>query len=259
MSRTNKNGIIAILDALGVSNLQMVQCHVFLDKLSSLIIKTDKDIESDATISGILIEHRKPKINVFGDTIVLVWDLDGNAHDCASLMSQVVKWLSSILVSGIDNGILFRGAVSVGNYAETDDQQHRIYSIIGDAYFDAAKWHQNFDFVGAVATPECGIKLFQLRQKVNEIIQTNNRFFHGIESDAETNSKEFLWFNEWEVPVKGSGKMPLYVVPWPEIIFRNHGAEAENWFFDKLSQFKIPFGTEAKYFNTINYFLSYKS
>ena len=136
---------------------------------------------------------------------------------------------------GLREGFLFRGALSIGDFVQSEA------TVIGPAITDAACWYEMADWFGIIATPSCGHRLSYFA----EILKKENKDLHA-------------WYVEYEVPLKKGKKHSLWVVSWPAqyppILGNVMDVGPKKLFLAHLRDFPVPGGTEAKYSNTITFF-----
>ena len=134
---------------------------------------------------------------------------------------------------GVEDGVLFRGAIAVGKYLESET------TIIGPAITDAASWHEYADWFGCIATPNC-------TQRINaETLDGSNP--HGL--------------IRYSVPFKSRKDLELWCVDWPDSVVDFADIPPLKWYYESISKLSIPIGTEDKYANSeafVQYSLSKK-
>lgn len=171
-----------------------------------------------------------PTVRTFGDTILFTWNV-GKDRVMKSLW-PVADWLQRILYLGLYRGLALRGAVSVGEYLEAED------TVIGPAVADAAAWYEQADWFGAMLTPALKYHLIT-----------------AIDSPGLSDMQCERWFVEYDVPLKGGGKLKQWVVAWPYLVYASKKPPTPRatlatilWSFPK------PKGTESKYENSFRFF-----
>ncbi|MFA4849709.1 MAG: hypothetical protein WC626_08280 [Methanoregula sp.] len=232
-------GIVAMLDALGVSNYKIDESNQFVLQRDALLtelmnLNTDLSTGFDTRSSGSLPKYPKMTLATFGDTIIICWPT-GKDKGPSVMFPGIAVWLGNAVALGIKYGILLRGAVSVGEYLADGS------TILGPAVADAHAWSGEADWFGVVLTPHCQIYLATL---LDNVVMKN-------ETKINTDS----WSFEYEVPLH-QRKKKMYVINWPFYfwILNQNG----NTGFVNLSQLLSPHsirkGVESKYENSIEFF-----
>jgi hypothetical protein len=141
---------------------------------------------------------------------------------------------SAVVKGAVDAGILFRGAVSIGDYIETGD------IVLGPAIVDAATWYDKIELFGIITTP------------------TGLNYVKGIyanvlhESFNESDPAGSI-FRLWQVPITGDRVLNTYIFDWPSTIphFTKGDIHAMlAWYYDRIRNLNVPGGVERKYANT---------
>ena len=106
---------------------------------------------------------------------------------------------------------------------------------MGQAVSDAAAWHDKADWIGIHATP-----------KATLMIKASGDYMPRL-----------MW--DYSVPLKDGKVVQVLAVNWPHsfLISPNRSPEeATGDFLDLFCTYHIPFGTERKYYNTLDFFRS---
>jgi hypothetical protein len=95
----------------------------------------------------------------------------------------------------------------------------------------------------------------RLYEDLERIRSENEQFTFGLEdySNEQDLPTSKCNFDEYDVPLKSGEKAKLQAITWPKLV--KH-AKPIQWLDTCFSKYKIPKGTEEKYFNTRNYFIS---
>lgn len=235
---TKVPGLVAIIDALGVRALTDDEIVRFL-KVRNSVAQSLKSLISEAATRG----ARPPKnLHTFllNDTIVIVLESDGIATfaDVAAMC-----WLlTGLFVPAFLGGVLFRGAVAIGDFYVDPDMN----TVLGPAVVDAADWHDKAEWVGVHFTPSSSLMI--------------QRFMFDTTS-----------FREWavlkySVPLK-QGKAPdQFVLNWlgecVGHLLSEHPSPGprsqrrpmtRKHFLELLARGRISHETHAKYANTLAY------
>ena len=237
-----KNGIVVILDALGVRNMTMDQSRDFIrrrDELLSDFSSNRKSITADASrIKSAIGEPEsvpKPKSTTFGDTIVITWEHKKRPEISLTFFS--LNWLSGAIFQCLLKGPLLRGAIAIGEYI------HEKSTVLGPAVVDAAEWYEAAEWVGLIATPSAGNSLSQ--------------YVDQMRDGGDFMSHFPAWFVEYNVPLKNKrgsrSKKLLWTVPWPFHFWQAQqkaGIPPDQAFEKVISRYKREPKDEPKYENT---------
>jgi hypothetical protein len=252
-------GIVAMIDALGVSNYNIEECKKFIVDLKSINSLNNEFYEflSYEEKTGLSSNTMKNiKTSQFGDTIVLAWPIEDTINlDNLLIAYTIAANLSGIILHGLICKIPFRGAISVGKYV-WDNENMR---ILGPAVADANNWCNTADWLGIMFTPNACLWLSsQIENEVNHekaaILKVINTFIC-----------------KYHVPLKGTNNIQnnfekLFVVGWPAFFYymkiRKGNSIAslnpQQIFYKLLFDIPMPKGTESKYENTKKFFEWYK-
>jgi hypothetical protein len=239
----DKFGVIVLLDALGVKNMDMNESNKFIT-----------DIYTIQNLSLQRVEHftkstnkysKDYKINIFGDTVIFSWNIFDRKFPFSEIENKLSQHLAGItlftstfLINAMNIGIFFRGVISVGKFIEMGN------IILGPAATDAANWYNSAEWIGVFATPFC----------------TN--FLNMMERHCK--APNFVpiecYYKKYSVPLKDNSTIDLWAVNWPfqyqyEKKFNpNFTIKSALDFLYRVSLHKHwPKGTELKYFNTENF------
>lgn len=233
-------GIIAIVDALGISTFNLEQSLRFVaarDKIISQIQKISKE-----TAKKLSTENLHPNFHTIGDTVVISWKAKDDASDIVAGLIWTGTWLRYLLVLGLHERLLFRGTMSYGEYIAQEN------TILGPAVADAASWYQFGDWFGITCVPSLQFLL------------------NKIELHEEADDKIILppVYLKYDVPMKTGERKSLWTIPWPFDIWHHLKAkledskaietESKKWLHSMLDDLPVPKGTEDKYTNSLGYF-----
>ena len=225
-----EQGLVAILDALGAASYSWDGINQFL-KSRDLVLKL---LESKATDIVGDMDANRVSVFTFNDTVLVVYRTAKAPSD------RDVKGFCSLLrkfiVDSLAEGILFRGALSIGAF----HADRKTNTVMGPAITDAANWYNQADWVGVMATPQATLQIRSL------VAQSNPGLDHLI--------------IDYAVPLKAQRPQPLMAVNWPKAFYvkgirplaPSENPKAKCLAF--LSGHGVPMGTEAKYFNTVAFF-----
>jgi hypothetical protein len=241
--KQQKFGMVAMLDAMGVRNATIKESLEFIDNVERIRKSIQGFMPSYFTgtkfplnkVARAHYESHPPKIVTFGDTILILWELvsESDPEDYLVAMANIV---SSAVVSGIQARVLLRGALTVGDYIDSDASEA---IVLGPAIADAASWYEYAEWCGVVATPLCG--------------QFVSHLHISLCSDPETHKFFDTAFVRYQVPIR-SGDLDMWAIAWPYVVSRykpvNEHASELSWFYSNMKNFSIPMGTEKKYAHT---------
>ncbi|QDV92112.1 hypothetical protein RAS2_32260 [Phycisphaerae bacterium RAS2] len=227
-----EHGIVAILDALGAANYSDEEIMRFIDSREQVMqLLEEKALKiGDAILPGML------KTFTFNDTVLIIL----RTRAIPPTLDQITKFFTlmrKFFVDSLEYGILFRGAVALGEFYLNDDTN----TVLGNAVTDAAAWYDKADWIGIHATPRASLIIQQMTQ------------------NSSQSKKEHLILN-YAVPVKDGRCIPLKAVNWPKVFNVpaltpcQSGEEPKEKLLQFLSNHRIPFGTEGKFANTIAFF-----
>jgi hypothetical protein len=247
-----KEGVIAILDALGSKGLSCQQAKGFLEKRDEVLNEASTSAlkmyrwlivgsEDNKRVVREVTEV-KPVFSTFGDTILVSWEFP-TIPDPIHVLAICGQFLSALVALYMSKDILFRGAMSYGKYV-TDDEN----SVIGPAVTNAAEWYDKPQLVGVMVEPDTARWLYEAKEK-------------AIWSNKKYRLKEVFSLYPQFV-VKPSSKIATWSVLWPLELIRRHN---KDWDHDApieprarlisyLNKLPVPPGAEVKYVNTLAYF-----
>lgn len=232
--RTGSNrehGIVAILDALGAASFGDTEIQRFVESrqvVLDLFNQKAEDIFGD-------IRAQNLTTFTFNDTVLFLLRT-GAQHPGFSQISDFFRIMRKFLVDSLAHRILFRGAIAIGTFYANDDTN----TVMGEAVTDAAAWYDKAEWVGVHATPRATL-VIRRRQ------------------EHENNTKENV-FLDYAVPLKQGVTVLTKAVNWPKVFFVNSispctdGTKPKEKLLAFLTRHQVPWGTENKFFNTIQFF-----
>jgi len=226
-----KNGVIAILDALGAAHYSDENIQTFLKSRENVLGLLDKKIEGMPD----RIERNDVTVFTFNDTILIAYRTDALPPTLKQI-ETFFTLLRKFLVDSLSNGILLRGSVAIGTFYVDDDSN----TVMGQAVTDAAAWYDKADWIGIQATPKGTI-----------VIQ------RWLEKHSATKGHLMVDYN---VPLKDGETIRVKAVNWPKVFFVDgltpckSGEKAREKLLQLLSDHPVPLGTEHKFENTIAFF-----
>lgn len=210
----NHYGLVLMIDALGVSRYTLDECKKFLTKRKEIEdhLRTEKDL-----FGRFSPHYKNSQMSVFGDTIVFCMPVSKkkNSEDI-TIIQDIAADAGIIIQWGIENGILFRGCISIGDYISERN------TILGPAIFDAHDWYESANWFGIIFTPKTQIWIESIleREKSRENIQTTEylKLFSEI-------------VHLYDVPISSNSKIELtkrfWTVGWPY------------WYYHRIEEEKI--------------------
>lgn len=225
-----KYGIVILMDALGARQYSEEKIKKFLQarsKLNSILAHQAgllKSINKE-------VPAPKPVTYTFGDTLVVTCELRVKKHH-AQRIYMMLLLMQNYLFHSMEEGIVFRGAFSIGTYF--DDAASN--TVMGEALTDAATWYEQSDWFGLASTP-----------------QTNNVLeFLFYEFRERLHSPKFVL--NYPVPMKDGRAIELYTVSWAGRFFQDKERYPEKKFLEVMTMLPVPLGTESKHINSKKYF-----
>lgn len=202
-SRTGPtSGIVAILDALGTKGLWVrekpeavlesrLALQTFIQgHLTDFQVASFESLESKGPP---VLEEVHVRAQFVSDSLII--SMIPPVHSELNLLLASLAWkLASAFARAVESGVLYRGAVSIGDFYPSKD------FLMGPAVDEAAEWYELADWAGIILTP--GAESFVDRA----IDHIPGRQIAGIVP--------------WEVPFKGSkdgGRRTrrTWVINWP--------------------------------------------
>jgi hypothetical protein len=225
-----RNGLIAILDALGASNYSEDEIAQFLKSrqrvLSLLSAKADRILGR--------VDAKRISTFTFNDTVVIVYETENLV--CLDDIRAFCTLLRHFEVQSIAEGIFFRGAMSIGSFYSDEP----LNTIMGKAVADAAAWYNQGDWIGIAATPQATLLIRSHEQQAAKDVQNV--------------------IIDYSVPMRDGSSIPLRAVNWPKGFYvkgvrplkgdENPRAKC----LALLVRSGVPKGSERKYFNTVAFF-----
>jgi len=225
-----RNGIIAILDALGASTYSKDEIAQFLDSRQRVLSLLDKKVER---VLG-TVDASRVSTFTFNDTVVIAYETAQAV--CLDDIRAFCTVLRHFEVKSFAQGILFRGAVSIGSFYSDGETN----TIMGKAVTDAAAWYDQADWIGIAATPQASLLIRSHEQQNKQDIQNV--------------------MIDYPLPMKDHTQISLRVVNWPKGFYvkgvrpQAEGEKPRAKCLALLARGGVPKGTEAKYFNTVTFF-----
>jgi hypothetical protein len=227
-----KQGLIAILDALGAANYSDREISHFLESREVVLRLLRRKADAKAVRGD--IDASLVTTFTFNDTVLIVYRTPGPAR--LEEVHHFCLLLRKFAVDSLAQGILFRGSVSVGTFYVNDETN----TVMGAAVTDAAAWYDSADWVGINATPHATLAIQALME------------------EGHRDLDNFLV--DYAVPLKDRTCLLLKAVNWPKAFVVSgltpctQGEEPRAKCLSLLAEHRMPKGTESKHFNTISFF-----
>ena len=218
--------MIAILDALGAASYSQEYIEKFLESRKRVLALLRKKIEEMQD----RIESQDIDVFTFNDTILIAYNTHGQQPTPRQIRTFFII-LRRFFVESLSRNILFRGAIAIGTFY----MDKKSNTVMGQAVTDAAAWYDKADWIGIHATPKATLMIRQW-------------------GDSEI--KRFL-MRDYDVPLKGGGVLQVMAVNWPHSFLvdpKRSSQRATQDFLKLFCEHHIPFGTEPKYYNTLDFF-----
>lgn len=242
---------VALLDALGTRNLSIQDARKFVRRIKALRAEAQQDtlaylqvMLEEKTLSETVVRlfrEELPELILFGDTILILWPLP-NVKNKTPFLIPFAQLLSSLFVEAMDQRLLLRGAMSIGEFVKSENV------VVGPAITDAASWYEVVEWAGIICTPHCSQFVCDLQCQIGNEAAKLTKFMRNSFSAT---------FQEYDVPLKGGAKQKLWCVNWPAIVraFEPHRRDPIGWYYRSVQRFPVPKGTEAKQAHTRSFFL----
>jgi hypothetical protein len=196
-----KDGIVLMIDVLGVSSYNIEDCVKFLENRKKLM----NTLRNEKIIFGEHSSHYKDlHIAILGDTIILCWPIDDKKISWKSgVVYDVVAEACYIMQWGLENGMLFRGCIAVGKYIAEKD------TVLGPAIFDAHDWYDVANWFGIIFSPKSQLWL----ESIFEEEKSKNAVAESLEKEF------FKMLVRYDVPLVHVSNIPnpkeFWVIAWP--------------------------------------------
>jgi hypothetical protein len=223
-------GLVAVLDALGVSLFSLDEAREFVRLRDSIITFTEQVIET--RLSG--LDMKRLTKFTLNDTVVFAYQTAG--HVTLDEVEQFCHVLRLFETRSIVDRIPFRGALGLGPFYIGDSQ-----TVLGPAVVDAASWYERADWIGIHATPHATMFIQSLLER----------------SPGRTLDHVLL---DYDVPIKDDKSKPrLKAVNWPKGFYMKDlrppgNGTTRGLVLTALAKRRVPKGTEAKYFHAVKFF-----
>ena len=232
-----KHGVIVLLDALGISTHSIEESKVFL-KNRGVVVKLIEEFSH-----GLLPQEKfgTLKAYTFGDTLLLTCEIREIVGPPLVVIGRLLRY---IVAESIEKHILWRGAISVGEYIEDEKSN----TLIGPAIGSAVTWYEAANWFGVMTTPRCSLVV--------------KRLFEEMAGSAKVMKDLSETFIDYDVPLKRGKTLRVPAIGWPFELLKSKTVVSSGGntitplasLCKMLSAFSIPAKTEDKYFNAIEFF-----
>ena len=253
-NRRIDNCVVAMLDVLGARVHSLDDAERIVNAIWKQVRVAEKHVplmleRANARYRSLTVTG--PELRVFGDTIILIWGVEGDLGRAAMMAGM---WLQYMFVGGLVGGVPFHGAIATGSILLND------LTALGPAVTGVADYYDATDFLGVVATPRCGEHLTALAEELEAD--------EAILPKGEGYPREYLLlpvFVPYDVPVKQKGDGPpepekLWTLAWPELVasFADAAEQTpDEYLRERLNRIPRPASAETKYTNTMDFFKHY--
>lgn len=240
-----REGFIVLLDVLGSRGYWLRNEPKLVVKNFSEIVET---IEYWKAKLGTILKLKNIELNLsthfFSDTIMMIITPEKNA-DKIDYLKRCSFLISSVIIKGIDLGILLRGTISFGKFYESGYDKHSF--TIGPAIDEAADWYNSISLIGSICSPSVGLSLDAYTAR------------HPDKSISK-------YFIKHPILLKNKSTYNGWTLSWPVMIHYYLGQvtsmdsnqdlsqnlrENKSWLLDKFSNLSIGVNDFEKFENTI--------
>jgi len=237
----SRYGCVALLDALGTGTASLDQSTAYLNALGDIrtVISEFSMERRDRKQMGRVPEKYSGgefRVRFFADSILITLPFE-REHANWLPIARMFVGLSAIVAVSLSRRILFRGAVAIGDYIESED------AVLGPAVLDAAHWYEMPDMFGVIATPNA---MFSIQRILLDHAAVKSMPAGGVK----------LMGLSYRVPLKTGKTLETHVADWTSsarIRLRDASTDIEHWFFGVLQDCLVSPDVEAKYRNSLEF------
>ena len=203
-----RKGLVALLNALGVRELDADASYKFalqLDRLIEQAIKDSAHVRS-ASESHPGWAYEPVQVRYFGDTVVFFWPLKSDLSEVVNLdhelraplhgLLETMALLGQFMHASFNEGVRFRGAVAFGEFVWDSSR------VIGPAVAEAAACECYGDWLGVMTVPNLTARL--------AAGLTSHYDFARLRAPLAAYTVRYE-----SVPSKTGGSVPAWVSAWP--------------------------------------------
>jgi hypothetical protein len=236
-----EGALVGLFDILGAKAMDIPRAQRAVEQLQASVGFVGQEVPKSARIVagalGIEVEGIDPPLfRLFGDSVLFVWAPDRPKPPANLLVAGL--WFQALLLMALRNGVPLRGAVGYGDIAISGQ------TALGPGLVDAAEWYEAVDWIGAIATPRCGLlwEALALRQDPAAVVDL---------------------FVRWPVPLRDGTQASMWALSWPVTLARVMSLLAEKegrvvhprrMLLHWMAQNPIPRGTESKYEHALAFY-----
>jgi hypothetical protein len=232
-------GCIALLDALGTRTASLEQTKSYLAALVDIReLMKEFAITDEDTRGRVVPEHPggEFRIRFFADSILITLPID-REHLSWFPIARTFSGVGAVLASAFGRGVLFRGAIAIGHYIETND------AVLGPAILDAAYWYESADLFGVLATPNA---YYTIRRLCRDREQVDSWPVGAMEALGRP----------YDVPLRDGKSLQTHLVDWTfsaRVRSREASEDIKRWFYGVIADYIVKPEVESKYRNTLHF------
>lgn len=244
MKKKSKFGIIVLLDALGARNMDIQMSQNYLDAVNHLRMEIHEALKITLDIDkkekkGTEKLFNKLRPRFFADSLLMTYEVI-RERQINSYLGRICFILEILIVQALEKGILYRGAISIGDYIENENV------VLGPAVTDAANWYDKWNMIGVMATPATS----------HYIRAAHNISLEDVKKGVDTDQDMVLY----AVPVTGAEPQYTHALNWPGTVQDIHAhiqrTDPLLWYYQRIKGLSVPLGSEAKYRNTEQFIIA---
>jgi hypothetical protein len=232
-------GCVVLLDALGMRTVSIEQTKSYLAALADIReVMSEFAITEETSHGREMPEHPGGEFSIrfFADSILITLPVEREHMNWAPI-ARTFSGTGAVLATAFNRGILFRGAIAIGNYIETND------AVLGPAILDAAHWYETANMFGVFATPNA---MFTIRRLLCDREDIESWAIGAVESTGLP----------YEVPLNSGLTIDTHMVDWSfsaGVRSRDAAHDIEKWFYKVLERYPVTPDVELKYRNTLSF------
>ena len=216
-----KSGIVCVLDALGTKGIWT------REEPSKVLKKWEKLIASFKNLSNVPSEKNlfssPPNVKAFSDTIIITHHGD----NLETMMLRMGAHVGVPFIESLEEGIYLRGAITVGNFYESET------SLIGPAIDEVVNWYEKADWFGVLLTPSASF------------LTDSFELFSDRKSGVLT---------KYDVPLKNKTTVNTWVLNWPITVSRIFNKNEKKFLSHSFANATILDDSYSKYYNTQKFY-----
>lgn len=233
-------GCVTLLDALGTRTASTAQTQAYLASLADIrdVIARFELGDDDPRSGRIAPEFPggEFRIRFFGDSILITLPFEREHLNWVPI-ARMFYGAGAVVATALGRGILFRGALAIGEYVESAD------AVLGPAVLDAAHWYEMADMFGVIATPSA---MFPIRRLLADGAAVATWPAGAVEAMGVP----------YTVPLKTGKTVVTNVADWTfsaRVRSEHARRNIEQWFFTALQDTLVSPEVEAKYKHSLDF------